>query len=100
MKAKILIILFSILILASGCQTIKNKSDKVIKQENERYGKLVGKDVEELKIELGLPTDDFINESGNKILIYKTSKYGIPCERKFEVNENGIVESFSTSGCI
>ena len=32
----------------------------------------VGKDVEELKIELGLPTDDFINESGNKILIYKT----------------------------
>ena len=32
------------------------------------------KDVEELKIELGLPTDDFINESGNKILIYKNDE--------------------------
>ena len=23
---------------------------------------------------------------GNEILVYKTKKYGIPCERKFEIN--------------
>ena len=25
---------------------------------------------------------------GNKILIYKTKKYGIPCDRKFEIDKN------------
>ncbi len=71
-----------------------------VQKENEKYGKLVGKDLDELKIELGIPTEDFVNEKGNKILIYKTSKYGIPCERKFEIGEDGTVLSFSTSGCI
>ena len=100
MRTKTLIIIFSILFLLSGCQTIKDKSDKIVQKENEKYGKLVGKDLDELKIELGIPTEDFVNEKGNKILIYKTSKYGIPCERKFEIGEDGTVLSFSTSGCI
>ena len=100
MKTKILVIIFSILLLLPGCQTIKDKSDKIVQKENEKYGKLVGKDLDELKIELGTPTEDFVNEKGNKILIYKTSKYGIPCERKFEIGESGTVLSFSTSGCI
>ena len=100
MRTKTLIIIFSILFLLSGCQTIKDKSDKIVQKENEKYGKLVGKDLDELKIELGTPTEDFVNEKGNKILIYKTSKYGIPCERKFEIGEDGTVLSFSTSGCI
>ena len=100
MKTKILLIIFSILLLLPGCQTIKDKSDKIVQKENEKYGKLVGKDLDELKIELGTPTEDFVNEKGNKILIYKTSKYGIPCERKFEIGESVTVLSFSTSGCI
>ena len=100
MKTKILLIIFSILLLLPGFQTIKDKSDKIVQKENEKYGKLVGKDLDELKIELGTPTEDFVNEKGNKILIYKTSKYGIPCERKFEIGESGTVLSFSTSGCI
>ena len=54
----------------------------------------------DLKIELGNPTEDYMNESGNKVLIYKTKKYGIPCERKFEINQNNIIESFTSSGCI
>jgi len=33
-------------------------------------------------------------------LVYKTKKYGIPCERKFEVNSSGIIVGFSSSGCI
>ena len=63
-------------------------------------GKLVGKEINDLKIELGNPTEDYMNESGNKVFIYKTKKYGIPCERKFEINQNNIIESFTSSGCI
>ena len=100
MKAKIIITLFSILLMISGCQTIKKKSDEVAEKENERFGQFVGKQVTELKLELGAPTEDFINEIGNEMIVYKTKKYGIPCERKFEINSNGIIVGFSSSGCI
>ena len=100
MKAKIIIILFSVLLMVSGCQTIKKKSDEVAEKENERFGQFVGKQVTELKMELGSPTEDYINEIGNETLVYKTKKYGIPCERKFEVNSSGVIVGFSSSGCI
>ena len=100
MKSKILISLFSILIILSSCQTIKKKSDEVAEQENEKFGQFVGKQVTELKMELGSPKEDYIAENGNEILVYKTKKYGIPCERKFEINANGTIVGFSSSGCI
>ena len=87
------------LILLSGCQTIKNKSDEVAKKENEKYGQFVGKKVTELKMELGAPSEDFINELGNEILVYKTKKYGLPCKRKFEINSLGTIIGFTSSGC-
>ena len=89
-----------ILILFSGCQTIKKKSDEVAERENEKFGLFVGKEVNEMRLELGSPTEDYINEVGNEVLVYKTKKYGIPCERKFEVNTNGTIVAFSSSGCI
>ena len=93
--------LLIILILFSACQTIKKKSDEVAERENEKFGLFVGKQVNEMKLELGAPTEDLIiNEAGNEVLVYKTKKYGIPCERKFEVNSNGTIVGFSSSGCI
>ena len=92
--------LLIVLILFSGCQTIKKKSDEVAEKENEKYGMFVGKQVNEMKLELGAPTEDFINEVGNEVLVYKTKKYGIPCERKFEVNPSAVIVGFSSSGCI
>ena len=92
--------LLFILILFSGCQVVKKKSDEVAERENEKYGQFVGSQVNEMKLELGAPTDDLINEAGNEVLIYKTKKYGLPCERKFEVNPSGIIVAFSSSGCI
>ena len=92
--------LFLVLILFSGCQTIKKKSDEVAERENEKFGLFVGREVNEMKLELGASTEDFINEVGNEILVYKTKKYGIPCERKFEVNPSGVIVAFSSSGCI
>tara|TARA_B100000242_G_scaffold234931_1_gene174813 strand:- start:187 stop:489 length:303 start_codon:yes stop_codon:yes gene_type:complete len=94
------LIFFMFFFIFSGCQTIKEKSDAIAEKENREYGKLVGKEMNDLKIELGNPTEDYMNESGNKVLIYKTKKYGIPCERKFEINQNNIIESFTSSGCI
>ena len=100
MKPKIIIILFSILLMISGCQTIKKKSDEVAEKENERFGLFIGKQITELKMELGSPTEDYINEIGNETLVYKTKKYGIPCERKFEINATGTIVGFTSSGCI
>ena len=100
MKFRFVIILFSILLLSSGCQTIKKKSDEIAEKENEKFGLFVGKEVNEMRLELGSPTEDYINENGNEMLVYKTKKYGIPCERKFEVNASGIIVGFSSSGCI
>ena len=100
MNFKNLIICFFCLVLITGCQTIKQKSDEVAERENERFGQFVGKQVNELKKELGVPTDDFVNETGNETLVYKTKKYGIPCERKFEINANGTIVGFTSTGCI
>ena len=100
MKLRFAINLLLILLLSSGCQTIKKKSDEVAEKENEKYGLFVGKQVTELRLQLGIPTEDFINKLGNETLVYKTKKYGIPCERKFEINANGIIVGFSSSGCI
>ena len=100
MKFRFVIILFSIFLISTGCQTIKKKSDEVAEKENERFGQFVGKKVNELRLELGAPTEDFVNELGNETLVYKTKKYGIPCERKFEINATGTIVGFTSSGCI
>ena len=100
MNFKKLIIVFFISILVVGCQTIKEKTNAIAEKENREYGKLVGKNISDLKIKLGNPNEDFINEIGNKVLIYKSKKYAIPCDRKFEVDKNNTVISFTSSGCI
>ena len=99
-KLKNVFCLLIVLTLFSGCQTIKKKSDEVAERENEKFGLYVGKSVNEMRMELGSPKEDFIAENGNEILVYKTKKYGIPCERKFEVNASGVIIGFSSSGCI
>ena len=99
MRFKFIIILISIIFLATGCQTIKNKTDEAAEKENQKYGLFVGGEVNKMKLELGAPTEDIINDSGNEVLIYKTKKYGMPCERRFEVNRGGTIIAFSSSGC-
>tara|TARA_B100001758_G_C17922803_1_gene359409 strand:+ start:127 stop:429 length:303 start_codon:yes stop_codon:yes gene_type:complete len=100
MNFKNLLIIFSIFFILSGCQTIKEKSNSIAEKENKKYGKLVGKGINDLKIELGNPTEYFMNDDGNRVFLYKTKKYGIPCERKFEINKNNVIQSFTSSGCI
>lgn len=83
-----------------GCETIKKKSDEIAKKENQKLSKYIGKTLDDLKTDLGSPTEDFKNEKGNFVLIYKSKKYGISCERKFEINSENIIVGFTSSGCI
>ena len=82
-----------------GCQTVKEKTDIIVKKENKKLSKYIGKKSEQLRIDLGNPDEDYRNERGNFEFVYKTKKYGIPCERKFEVNSNSIVIGFVSIGC-
>ena len=99
MKIRFAITLISILFLTASCQTIQNKTDEVVEKENKKYGLFVGGDVNKMRLELGAPSEDIINNIGNEVLIYKTKKYGVPCERRFEVNASGTIIAFSSSGC-
>ena len=82
-----------------GCQTIKNKTDAIVEKENQKLTRYIGKTSIELKNELGNPDEDFKNENGNIVLVYNTKKYGIPCERSFELNSSSIVIGFISNGC-
>ena len=86
--------------LFTGCETVKKKSDEIVKKENKKLIQFIGQPITELKIVMGNPDSEVKSETGSKILIYATKKYGIPCERKFEINQNNIIESFSSIGCI
>ena len=86
-------------LLLTSCQTVKNKTDAIVEKENERLSKYIGKSSNKLKLDLGEPNEDYKKENGNYELVYKTKKYGIPCERKFEVNRKSIVIGFVSNGC-
>ena len=94
-------ILFSalILLMITGCQTIKDKTDAIVEKENEKLSKYISKPASILQMELGKPDEDFKNAKGNFELIYNTKKYGILCERRFEINSNSIVVGFVSNGC-
>src|SRR6056300_802546 len=100
MKKNLLIgISITSLFFISGCQTVKNKTDAIVEKENAKLSKYIGKSSNELQLELGKPDEDFKNEKGNLELVYKTRKYGIPCERRFELDSNSIVIGFVSNGC-
>ena len=50
-------------------------------------------------VDLGKPDEDFKNDKGNLVFVYNTKKYGIPCERRFEVDPNSVVVGFVSNGC-
>ena len=99
-KLNIFLISFFLLLMITGCQTIKDKTDAIIEKENEKLSKYISKPASVLQMELGKPDEDFKNAKGNYELIYNTKKYGIPCERRFEINPEKIVIGFVSNGCL
>ena len=92
-------VLTLLLIKLTSCQTVKNKTDEIVKKENEKLSKFIGQPVSELKIVMGLPYKEEKSDTGTKVFVYKTKKYGIPCERKFEISNNDMVIGFVSKGC-
>jgi len=83
----------------SGCQTIKQKTDAIVKKENDKLSQYIGKNSNSLQMELGKPDEDFRNEKGNLEFVYNSKKYGIICERRFEIDSNFTVIGFVSNGC-
>jgi hypothetical protein len=98
-KLNFLLLFLASLFLLTSCETVKKKTDVIVKKENKKLSKYIGKSSNELKLDLGKPDEDYKNEKGNFEIVYKTKKYGIPCERKFELNSNSIVIGFVSNGC-
>jgi len=98
-KLKFIFLGLIFLTFLGGCQTIKQKTDAIIEKENDKLSQYIGKNLENLKIDLGEPDEDFKNEKGNLELIYNSKKYGIVCERRFEVDSSLIVIGFVSNGC-
>ena len=99
LKLKIAILGFLVIVFLSGCKTIKQKTDAIVEEENNKLSKYIGKSSSVLQDDLGVPDEDFKNDSGNVVFVYNTKKYGIPCERRFEINSNSIVVGFISNGC-
>ena len=98
-KKTLSIKLILLLFFLTSCQTIKQKTDVIIEKENNKLSQYIGKTSSSLKMDLGKPDEDFKNDIGNLIFVYNTKKYGIPCERRFEINSNLIVVGFISNGC-
>ena len=99
LKLKFFFIVILLINFLTGCQTIKEKTDAIIEKENQKLTKYIGKSSDILKMDLGKPDEDFKNEKGNLVFVYNTKKYGIPCERRFEINPDNIVIGFVSNGC-
>ena len=59
---KLIVLLLSFSLMVTACQTVQEKTDKIVEQENKRLGKYIGQLSSELKIDLGNPDEDFKNE--------------------------------------
>ena len=99
MKNFFFIKLIVILVILSGCETVKKKSNEAVEKENEKLSKFIGQPESELKIVMGIPDEETIDSKGSKILVYKTKKYSISCQRRFEINEVDMVVGFTSKGC-
>ena len=98
-KLKLILLSSLLLILLTSCQTIKQKTDAIVEKENNKLTQYIGKSSNKLQMDLGKPDEDFKNEKGNLQFVYNTKKYGILCERRFEIDSNSKVIGFVSNGC-
>ena len=85
--------------LLFGCETIEKKADKIGKKEIKEISKFLQQPESELRIEMGEPDEIVHDEKGLKFFVYKKKKYGIICEKKFEIDKNKMIVAVSSRGC-
>ena len=97
-KTFLLIALFNIFLVS--CQQIEKKSSAILEKE-EALEKWIGQPKSELLEVYGLPTEVRKDDQGIEFLIYTSKKFGIiKCQREFAIGLNGMVDGFSSRGCI
>ena len=97
-KTFLLIILFNIFLVS--CQQIEKKSSAILEKE-EALEKWIGQPKLELLEVYGLPTEVRKDDRGIEFLIYTSKKFGIiKCKREFTIGLNGMIDGFSSRGCI
>ena len=94
----LLIVLFNIFLVS--CQQIEKKSSAILEKE-EALEKWIGQPKSELLEVYGIPTEVRKDDRGIEFLIYTSKKFGIiKCKREFTIGLNGMIDGFSSRGCI
>ncbi len=97
-KIFLLTIMFNILLVS--CQHIEKKISAILEKE-EALEKWIGQPKSELLEVYGLPTEVRKDDQGIEFLIYTSKKFGIiKCQREFAIGLNGMIDGFSSKGCI
>ena len=97
-KTFLLIILFNIFLVS--CQNIEKKTSAILEKE-EALEKWIGQPKSELLEVYGLPAEVRKDDQGIEFLIYTSKKFGIiKCQREFTIGLNGMIDGFSSRGCI
>ena len=97
-KVFLLIILFNIFLVS--CQQIEKKSSAILEKE-QALEKWIGQPKSELLEVYGLPAEVRKDDQGIEFLIYTSKKFGIiKCQREFTIGLNGMIDGFSSRGCI
>ena len=97
-KTFLLIVLFNIFLVS--CQQIEKKSSAILEKE-QALEKWIGQPKSELLEVYGLPTQVRKDDRGIEFLIYTSKKFGvIKCKREFTIGLNGMIDGFSSRGCI
>ena len=87
-------------ILLAACQTIEDKSSAILEKE-QKLEKWIGQPKSELLQVYGLPDQIRKDDQGIEFLIYTSKKFGIiKCKREFTIGLNGMIDGFSSRGCI
>ena len=97
---KIVFILIFLFLSLASCQTVSNKIDEKVSEEEKQLSKWLNRSEEALKIEFGKPDKiDFKNNSSNRFYIYTKEKLKIKCERTFEINPGNKVVGYTSKNC-
>ena len=97
---KFVFIIIFIFISLVSCQTVSNKIDEKVSEEEKQLSKWLNRSEEELKMEFGKPDKvNFKDNSKNRFYIYTKEKLKIKCERIFEVNSKNQIVGFTSKNC-
>ena len=97
---KFIFILIFLSISLASCQTVSNKIDEKVSEEEKQLSKWLNRSEEALKIEFGKPDKiDFKNNTRNRFHVYTKEKLKIKCERIFEISPANKVVGFTSKNC-